>query len=430
MELAAKEVNKILENCVIHDLLSQAGKRLFYPKGIISQAAEAKEKAKKYDATIGMATEGNMPMFLPTMMKYFNDLKPSEIFNYASAEGNATLRKLWKEEMLKKNPSIEKNKIISHPIVTAGITHGISILADMFIEKGDNVIVPDMYWGNYKYIVETMKEAHIKNFPFYDNDSLNLKALENIIRASDSRKVSVVLNFPNNPTGYSPSLKEVDQIASMLKKLAKENYKILAICDDAYFGLFFEDDTFKESVFSKLCDLDENILAVKLDGATKEELAWGFRVGFITYGGKGITEEQYKALEHKTTGAIRATVSNCNAASQNLLVKALSNPEYHNEKNAAFKKMEARYLKVKEVLAKMPADVPMRVLPFNSGYFMAFELLGKDAEKLRMHLLDNYSIGTISIGSKYLRIAFSSVTLENIPDLYDTIFKAVKELNS
>jgi hypothetical protein len=59
---------------------------------------------------------------------------------------------------------------------------------------------------------------------------------------------------------------------------------------------------------------------------------------------------------------------------------------------------------------------------------MAFELLGKDSEKLRKHLLDNYSIGTISIANKYLRIAFSSVALEQIPDLYNIIFKAAKEL--
>jgi aspartate/methionine/tyrosine aminotransferase len=204
----------------------------------------------------------------------------------------------------------------------------------------------------------------------------------------------------------------------------------LIICDDAYFGLFFEEETFKESVFSKLCDLDENIFAVKIDGATKEELAWGFRIGFITYGGKGITEAQYKALEQKTTGAIRASVSNCNNVSQSLLDRELSNGEYYNEKNLALKKMQDRYLKVKEVLAKMPKDVPLRVLPFNSGYFMTFELLGKDSEKLRKHLLDDYSIGTISIASKYLRIAFSSVTLEQIPDLYNIIFKAAKELDA
>ncbi|MCL2293365.1 MAG: aminotransferase class I/II-fold pyridoxal phosphate-dependent enzyme [Spirochaetes bacterium] len=428
MELAAQEVNKILENCVVCNFLSPLGKRLYFPKGIVSQSAEAKEKAKKYDATIGMATDGSEPMFLPSVMKYFNNLKPSEIFSYASSNGNSALRELWKKELLRKNPSIRKNTPISLPVVTAGLTHGISLVADMFVDKGDNVILPDMYWGNYRYIVENMREAHIKTFPFFDNQRFNLKALEDVIRSSNSKKVSVVLNFPNNPTGYSSSLNEIEQLTLMFKKLADEDYKLMVVCDDAYFGLFFEEETFKESVFAKLCDLHESIFAIKIDGVTKEELAWGFRIGFLTYGGKGITEAQYKALEQKTAGAIRATVSNCNTVSQSLLVKELSNGEYHNEKNLAFRKMQDRYLKVKEVVAKMPQDVPLRTLPFNSGYFMAFELLGKDAEKLRKHLLDNYEVGTISISNKYLRIAFSAVDAEQIPDLYNIVFKAAKEL--
>ena len=50
-------------------MLSDLGKRLFFPKGILAQSAEAKEKAKRYDATIGIARENGKPMFLPSVMK-------------------------------------------------------------------------------------------------------------------------------------------------------------------------------------------------------------------------------------------------------------------------------------------------------------------------------------------------------------------------
>ena len=45
-------------------MLSELGKRLFFPKGILAQSAEAKDKAKRYDATIGIAREKGKPMFL------------------------------------------------------------------------------------------------------------------------------------------------------------------------------------------------------------------------------------------------------------------------------------------------------------------------------------------------------------------------------
>ena len=68
-------------------MLSEFGKRLFFPKGILAQSAEAKDKAKRYDATIGIARENGKPMFLPSVMQYFNDLSPAEALTYAPATG-------------------------------------------------------------------------------------------------------------------------------------------------------------------------------------------------------------------------------------------------------------------------------------------------------------------------------------------------------
>ena len=427
MEPIVKELNTILDNSTIYTLLSDLGKRMFFPKGIVSQAAEAGTKAKKYNATVGMATSDNKPMFLPSIMKHISGLEPSEIFSYSPTAGILKLREIWKDEMLKKNPSIG-DSLISLPIVTSGLTHGISIAADLFVDKDDSVVVPDMYWGNYKLIIEGRRQGNIVNYPFFDNDKINIKGLENTIKSTGNKKTAVILNFPNNPTGYSPSVEESDEIISMFNRLAENGHKILVICDDAYFGLFFEENTSTESLFGKLCSLHKNILAVKIDGATKEELVWGFRTGFITYGGKGITKEQYEALQQKTMGAIRSSVSSCSTLTQNLLLKGLSSGTYHQEKDYAGERMKERYLKVKEIVQDIPSDVPLKILPFNSGYFMTFELLGKDAEKLRKYLLEEYSTGTISIAGKYLRIAFSSVNIEKIPELFKLIYKAVKEI--
>ncbi len=427
MESLAVELNKTLEGCSIYNMMSDFGKRFYFPKGIVAQAAEAGSRADNFNATVGMATSKGKPLFLQSIMEHLSGLDPNEIYSYAPTTGLPKLRELWKKEMLSKNPAL-KGKLISNPIVTAGLTHGISILADLFVDKNDTVVVPDMFWGNYRLIVEGRCQGKILNFPFFDGEKINIKALEDSIRSSENKKASVILNFPNNPTGYSPSEKEADNISDMFMKLADEGYRIMVVCDDAYFGLFFEDETYKESLFSKLCDAHENILAVKIDGATKEELVWGFRVGFITYGGKGITDKQYDAVQSKTMGAVRASVSSCSKLSQSLLLKGMESKSYHKEKDAAFRIMNERYEKVKEVVSAMPADTPLKPLPFNSGYFMTFEVIGKDSNELRLHLLNKYRTGTISIAGKYLRVAFSSVDVEKIEELYSIIYKAATEL--
>ena len=49
-------------------LLSERGRKLYFPMGILSQTAEAKKKAHLYNATIGEATEAGGPMALEAVI--------------------------------------------------------------------------------------------------------------------------------------------------------------------------------------------------------------------------------------------------------------------------------------------------------------------------------------------------------------------------
>ncbi|MCF7953523.1 MAG: aminotransferase class I/II-fold pyridoxal phosphate-dependent enzyme [Spirochaetales bacterium] len=427
MHSIAKELMEKLEGSVAADLLSDFGKRVYFPKGIVAQAAEAKKKAKRLSATVGMATQDGVPLYLKSIYSDFTGNQPGEIFPYAPTPGDLNLRKRWKKEMNRKNPDLE-GKSTSVPLVTSGLTHGIFIAADLFLDKGDTIIMPDMFWGNYRLIFEERREANMVEFPFFDErDGINLDALEQAIEAVPGEKAALILNFPNNPTGYSPTNEEADAIVKLLKTSAEKGKKLLVITDDAYFGLFYEKGTCTQSLFAQLADAHENILAVKVDGATKEELVWGFRVGFITYAAKGLTETHYEALTQKTMGAIRSSVSNCSRPAQTLLLKALDSGTYQEEKKAASEILQKRYEKVKEVLAKYSDNKNLVPLPFNSGYFMTFTCRGS-AEDLRLYLLNTYEIGTISIKGEYLRIAFSSVNIEQLEELYEVLYKAAGEL--
>ncbi len=102
----AAELNETIqrESPVVADMLSSLGRRLYFPKGILAQSAEAKEKAKQFDATIGIACEDGKPMALDSVMHYFNELTPGEALTYAPATGRPDLRKAWKAHLLEKNP--------------------------------------------------------------------------------------------------------------------------------------------------------------------------------------------------------------------------------------------------------------------------------------------------------------------------------------
>lgn len=434
MNPLAIELNKAIgQQCpAILEMLSQLGKELFFPKGILSQSAEAKDKAHRFNATIGIATEDNGPMYLACMHEKLSGFDPKDIYPYAPPAGKPELRTLWREKMLRENPSLVGRQF-STPIVTSALTHGLSIVADLFVDAGDHVILPDKLWGNYNLTFATRRNAVVRTHPtFTPEGGYNIDGFAAVLAetARDKGKAVVLLNFPNNPSGYTPTVAEGESLVAALVKQAEAGCNIVAVTDDAYFGLFYE-DTLKESLFGRLANSHPRLLAVKLDGATKEEFAWGFRTGFLTYacGGEGDRAVVLNALEKKTLGIIRATISNCPHPSQTFVIEALRSPQFIGQKLEKFECLKRRALRTKQVLQQGDFGEAWDFYPFNSGYFMCLRLKKVNAEQLRLHLLEKYGVGTISINQTDLRIAFSCIAEEDIPELFALIHRAVLDLS-
>lgn len=436
MNPLAKELNDLLDQKAhsVFRSLSSLGQKLFFPKGILVQSAEAKEKAHKFNATLGIATDHGQPIYLESIHNHIQGIEPKDVYPYAPGAGKPELRKLWREKIKSDNAGLN-GKEISLPIVTSGITHGLSLLADLFIDPSDQIILPDKYWGNYKLLFENRYQGKIVNYSLFNKSGgFNLESFEEVLNnvGKDQNKLIVLLNFPNNPTGYTPTVKEGHAIVDIVKKQADKGKDIVLCTDDSYFGLFYEEGSMKESIFAEFVGCHPNIFCVKLDGVTKEKYAWGFRVGFMTFGLGDNTDsaEIFTALEKKVSGAIRSNLSNCCHLTQTLTIKNLESGELYREKADKYEIMQKRAVKVKEVLNNPKYDTIWNFYPFNSGYFMCLELKDIDAEEYRQYLLNNYGIGVISSGASDIRIAFSCVQVEDIEELFETMAKAAHELKS
>jgi aspartate/methionine/tyrosine aminotransferase len=427
MNQLAMELNAILLGTTAGRLLADLGTRMYFPKGILTQSAEAGEKAHRFNATIGMAYEDGEPMMLDALREALPSLSPEEAVAYAPTGGVMALRKEWKAALVRKNPSLA-GKSYSLPVVVPGLTAAVSYICDLFLDPGDEVVVPDMHWPNYKLIVEERKSAKGVTFPIFSAGGYNVAGLEAALRGTKGTKAICILNFPNNPTGYSLTLEEADAIVAALVALAEEGRDLLVIADDAYFGLQYRKGLLEESIFARLADAHERILAVKADGPTKEDYVWGFRTGFVTFAGKGLSEAGQDALVKKTLGIIRSSVSSSSGLAQQLLLKALLYPGYEDQKARYRKILEGRYQAMTAYLASHALPPCIEALPFNSGYFMSFLCKGISAEALRIELLDGSEIGTISMQDRYLRVAFSSLEEEHIPEFLDTVMAAAKKI--
>lgn len=423
----AQELNDALKGTTPGELLSDVGTRLYFPKGIIAQSAEAKKLGKTANGTIGTTVVEGKPIMLPSIKKYVPELTSSELVGYAPTAGNPDLRAMWKESIIRKNPLL-KDKKISLPVVVPGLTAGISYLADLFLDETKPLVAADPSWDNYVLIAEARRNAKFVQFKMFKDGKFNIEGLkETMHKEAESGSVRVLLNFPQNPSGYSPTSSEAEQLVSIVREIAEKGAKVMVWCDDAYFGLNYEDNIEKQSLFAYLCDLHENVLAAKIDGPTKEDFAWGFRTGFITFGCKGLSDAQYEALVKKLMAAIRSSVSCAATPSQSLILKAASSGKFEEEKAEFRKILERRYKLVREFVSTHESKF-IKPLPFNSGYFMSFDTMSLNAEELRQKLLNERGIGTISIDDKTLRVAFSSLDEEKINTVYQAIYDVADEL--
>jgi aspartate/methionine/tyrosine aminotransferase len=330
--------------------------------------------------------------------------------------------------MIAKNPSLAGNAI-SMPVVTCALTHALSVSAYLFVDEGDKIILSDLYWDNYELIFEQGFGAELETYKTFKDNKYNIQGIKAKLLEPGDKKI-LLLNFPNNPGGYTLTATEALELREVLHDAAEAGKHIVIVLDDAYFGLVYEEGVFKESMFSYFADLHRNILAVKLDAPTKEDYVWGFRIGFITLGVKNSTPAQYKALEAKVAGAVRGSVSNCSSIGQHMLLKAFSSVLYASQKEKKFDILKSRYLKIKEILAgHLEYQESFAVIPFNSGYFMCVKPLGVDSEAVRKELIAAYGTGVIVL-SGLIRIAFSAVPFSKLEALFFNIDSAIRKIKA
>ena len=303
-------------------MLSRLGQSMFYPKGILSQSAEA--KSTKYNATIGMATNDKGKMYADTLFDVYNHLSPDEIFPYAPPQGIETLKRFMATKMLKENPSLKASSI-SRPIVTNALTHGLSLVADLFVNDEDTILLPTHNWGNYKLIFNTRHNANIETYAIFDQDGhYTTNSLVSTLDNFKQDKAIIILNYPNNPTGYTPTQEEVHTIVSAIERLAEKGTKVITVVDDAYYGLFYE-DVYTQSIFTAITQLDSKTFYRYALTVQLKIFAWGLRVGFLTF---GLNNQKAKdVLEAKVKGLIRSNISSGAMPSQSAIKYILENHE-------------------------------------------------------------------------------------------------------
>jgi aspartate/methionine/tyrosine aminotransferase len=430
---AVAEINAQLEKRapILYSLLSRLGREAFFPPDIPFQAAEA--KGTELNGTIGVFTDGfGNAQALPSMAGalHLDQKDRNAAFLYSPVLGLGELRNAWRTWQRTEQSDISPGPEVPStlPVVTHGLTHGLSLVADLFGSPELPLVVTTPFWGNYRQIFTLRTGSPVLTAPAYNDRRFDPKALAAKLATLPAGQAAMALvNFPSNPGGYSPTTEEFETLAASLITEA-EKRPLIVICDDAYGGLVFADDVPNRSLFWALAGRHPNLIPIKIDGSTKEFAFFGGRVGFLTFGLE-LDHETFAALESKLGSLVRSTIGSPAGLSQVIHLQSLR-AEPKKEVLEVRRIAQERYEAILPALAGLDPEL-LKPLPFNSGFFVMLELnpaLGLDPHEVRRYLIKNHSTGIVSSSPNYLRLATCSVAAEALPEIVRRVELGVREL--
>ena len=195
----SEPLNRILEahHKAAASCLSATGRRMFFPMGIPAQASEA--KSADINATIGQLTDGaGGAMPLPAISDHLTGISLEEATLYTPQGGNKALRAAWRTRLQDAGACP-----MSDPFCTVGLTHGLSLLAELFVDDDTDVLLPNPGWGNYDHIFSVKMDARVHKYPVFEDGQFAPDAIRNALAKVQTKGV-LVLNFPGNPQATPP----------------------------------------------------------------------------------------------------------------------------------------------------------------------------------------------------------------------------------
>ena len=392
---------------------------------IFGAAAACKEAVAKYgkdkvtNATIGVMLDDNEELItLPTMAKVYKEIDIKDIAAYAPISGIP--------EYLKAAEDLTfadcRPEGYTSAVATAGGTGAIHHAIMNYAEVGEKVLTSDWFWGTYNVIcVEHGKK--LQNFKLFDeNQNFNFASfkenVEDIFKTQES--LLIILNTPaHNPTGFSLTENDWDNVLSLLKDFANKGKKATVLVDIAYIDYAGEKNEVR-SFMKKFGNLPKNILGLFAFSMSKGYTFYGQRTGaLVAVSSDKTVIDEFDAIMKYTS---RATWSNINRGAMELLLRIQNDENVYNafvkDREDVHKLIQARG----DLFMKEAKDCNLNALPYTGGFFLSVPADDpqKVADLLHKDLI--YAV-PLKLG---VRVAVCSVPLNKIKGMAEKINNALK----
>lgn len=322
---------------------------------------------KVANATVGsLLGEDGKLIVLPSISDELKKLGSHDFAEYAPIAGLPSFLEAAKKAVyLDHQPSCH-----FEAVATPGGTGAIRNAIQNYTQRGHIVLTSDWHWGPYVTISQELERTLDIYSLFKDDGSYNTDALDSKLKEVFEKqdKVLIILNTPShNPTGYSLTLEDWDNLLKVLKKYTeKDSKKIILLVDVAYLD-FAGDANEARAFLPRLENLPENLLPLIAFSMSKSYTMYGMRSGALMClsPNKGITDE-FKLVNSFSN---RGTWSNGTRSAMTILANIFSDQnllgKVKTQREEALSILQSRG----EIFTKAIEEAGLSMCPYSCGFF-------------------------------------------------------------
>lgn len=342
---------------------------------IFAIAGKAEEAIKKFgkenvtNSTLGalMDDEGKLIAF-DSVFGVLKNMPNEEMSAYAPIAGMPAYLKAVEETFF----AGYKPQAHIRVVATPGGTGALKVAMWNYTEEGDEILTSDWFWSPYQTISEEAGRK-LKTFKlFSDEGNFNVvdfkEKFKEILDKQD--RVMAIINTPaQNPTGYSVSDEEWDEILDFVKEEAKNPAKkIILLVDTAYIDFAGEADE-RRAFFTKFSNLADNIFVMAAFSTSKGYTMYGLRLGALI--GMSSNSEIADEFNVSSLHSGRANWSNGNRGGMVAVAEIFKDPAlteaYTKEKN----QYKSMLRKRADAFVEASNEVGLELLPYRDGFFVS-----------------------------------------------------------
>lgn len=397
--------------------------KIFGANAAAVRAAGQYGKDKVVNATIGaFMDEEERLACIPTVEKVFKNFSIHQIIPYAPIAGLPE----YLEAMIELTFAGNKPEAYIDAVATAGGTGAVHHAIWNYSEIGDTVLTSDWYWGPYKILCQDALRTLDTYTLFDDQQKFNIGAFRDKVKELIAKQdnLVIIINTPaHNPTGFSLSDSDWDQVLDLFKECVKDTAKsIIPLIDIAYIDYAGEKNDCRRFL-KKFGNLPANILPILACSMSKGFTMYGQRTGVMI--GISSSKEMITEFQNINQFTSRATWSNINHSAMKLMAEIYKDKtllaQTEQERSAYYEIIRKRA----DIFMREARDAKLHMLPYIAGFFITVPAEDPEAVCIKLH---EHNVFAVPL-AKGIRIAVCAVTINKISGMAAKIAAAIREVS-